>query len=45
MTQEGKMQLVNYVQNLHKPWMTVFPSEWVTSILFAQIQKDAQAIS
>lgn len=45
LTQEGKMQLVNYAQNLHKPWMTVFPSEWVTSILFAQIQKDAQGIA
>ena len=45
LTQEGKMQLVNYMQNLHKPWMTVFPSEWVTSVLFAQIQKDAHGIA
>ena len=43
-TQEGKMQLANYMLNLHKPWMTVFPSEWVTSVLFSQIQKDAHGI-
>ncbi len=43
-TAEGKMQLVTCVQNLHKPWMTIFPSEWVTNILFAQIQKDTGSI-
>lgn len=44
-TAEGKMRLVTFVQNLHKPWMTVLPSEWVTSILFAQIQKDAGGVA
>jgi ABC-2 type transport system permease protein len=44
-TAEGKMQLVTYVQSLHKPWMTALPSEWVTNILFAQIQKDPAGIT
>jgi ABC-2 type transport system permease protein len=43
-TVEGKMRLATFVQNLHKPWMTIFPSEWVTNILFAQIQGDLGGI-
>lgn len=43
-TAEGKMRLVSFVQNLHKPWMTVLPSEWITNILFAQVEKDLSGI-
>ncbi|MFH0791326.1 MAG: hypothetical protein V2A64_06825 [Candidatus Omnitrophota bacterium] len=43
-TAEGKMRLVSFVQNLHKPWMTILPSEWVTNILFAQVEKDLSGI-
>lgn len=43
-TAEGKLRLVTFVQNLHKPWMTVFPSEWVSGILFAQIEGDTGGI-
>jgi len=43
-TPEGKMRLVTFVQNLHQPWMTVLPSEWVTNVLFAQIQKDLTGV-
>ena len=43
-TGEGKMVLVTFVQSLHKPWMTVFPSEWVTNALFAQVNNDARGI-
>lgn len=44
-TAEGKMRLVTFVQNLHKPWMTILPSEWLTNILYAQIQKDLQGVT
>jgi len=44
-TAEGKMQLVTYIQNLHKPWMTVLPSEWVTNIVFSQVQHDAEGMA
>jgi ABC-2 type transport system permease protein len=43
-TGEGKMVLVTFVQSLHKPWMTVFPGEWVTNALFAQVNNDARGI-
>lgn len=43
-TAQGKMRLVNFVQNLHMPWMSVFPSEWVSAMLFSQIRLDWQGV-
>ena len=44
-TAEGKMRLVTYLQNLYKPWMTALPSEWTTTILFAQTQNNSRAVT
>jgi len=44
-TAEGKMRLVTYLQNLYKPWMTALPSEWTTTILFAQTQNNPRAVT
>jgi len=43
-TAQGKMRLVTFVQNLHKPWMSVFPGEWVSGLLFSQIRHDWQGV-
>ncbi len=43
-TSEGKMRLVTFVQYLHKPWMTVLPSEWLTNILFSQAKNDYNGV-
>lgn len=43
-TAQGKMRLVNFVQNLHMPWMSVFPSEWLSGMLFSQIRLDWQGV-
>ncbi|GEM_PF-3053289 len=43
-TGEGKMRLLNFVQNLHKPWMTIFPSEWLTGMIVAQTRGDTKGI-
>jgi ABC-2 type transport system permease protein len=43
-TAQGKMRLIAFVENLYRPWMTALPSEWVTSILFAQCQNNTRGI-
>ncbi len=43
-TAEGKLRLVTFIQNLYRPWMTALPSEWMTSILFAQSQNNLRAM-
>ena len=43
-TVEGKMNLVTFIHDLHRPWMTFLPSEWLTNIIFAQSQKDLPGI-
>ena len=43
-TVEGKTRLVTFMQYLHQPWMSIFPSEWVTNIIFAQVQKDWRGV-
>ena len=43
-TVEGKMNLVTFIQDLHRPWMTFLPSEWMTNIIFAVSQKDLPGI-
>jgi hypothetical protein len=42
---EGKMRLVTFIQDLHRPWMTLLPSEWVTNIIFAQSQNDLSGVA
>lgn len=44
-TPEGKMLLVTFVQYLHKPWMTILPSEWLTNILFSQSKNDYSGVA
>jgi len=43
-TAQGKMRLVSFIQNLHKPWMSILPSEWVSGMLFSQLRKDWQGV-
>lgn len=44
-TADGKMRLATFIQQLHKPWMTFLPSEWVTNGLFSHAQRDIAGIA
>ena len=43
-TSQGKIRLLTFVEGLHKPWMTVLPSEWLTNICAAHYQADIAGI-
>jgi ABC-2 type transport system permease protein len=43
-TAEGKMRLLTFIQNLHRPWLTWLPSEWATNIIYAQSRHDAAGV-
>jgi len=44
-TSQGRMRLLTFVEDLHKPWMTCLPSEWLTNICVAHYQEDIAGIS
>lgn len=43
-TPQGKMRLLTFLENLHKPWMTWLPSEWLTNIFAAHYHGDTKGI-
>ncbi|HVN67548.1 MAG TPA: hypothetical protein VMT55_04180 [Candidatus Sulfotelmatobacter sp.] len=43
-TAEGKMRLLTFIQDLHRPWMTWLPSEWAANIIYAQSRHDPAGV-
>lgn len=43
-THQGKMRLLTFAEDLHKPWMTILPSEWLTNIFAAHYQADITGV-
>ncbi len=43
-TAQGKIRLLSFLENLHKPWMTILPGEWLTNILASHYHKDLRGV-
>ncbi len=43
-TVEGRLSLLTFVQDLHRPWMTVLPNEWFNNVCVSYYQGDTTGI-